>query len=376
MALILEGGGSLLSEVTDSQGCAAFDLPTSAEPAALIAAPYANYWEMLEYDPRHGRIVTCPPLPLAGPAGWWHTALNARGDLDAAGKGLRVGVVDTGCGPHPFLSHVTDVGTFLNGEHLTGANTGVDGFVHGTHVCGILAARPTPGAGFGGIARGVEVFSARAFDDHHVANQGDIANAIEWLVMECQVELINLSLTSEIQSEVVQDAILLAREQGALCLCAVGNSGDAVKFPAALEAAVGVGAVGRQGWGVEGSMAAARVPKEPHKHGADGFYLANFSCSGSGLDVVGPGVGIISTVPARFGLAAPSAVMGGTSMACPAVVGALAAILATRPEILEMERSPARADAVRSALQHCCTDVGLAAEYQGWGLPRIPPRQG
>jgi subtilisin family serine protease len=375
VALILEKGEQLLSELTDSQGRAVFGLPSSAQPRALIATPYAEHWEMLVYEPRHRQIVTCPPLPRTGPDGWWHAALNARGDFDGEGLGVRVGVVDTGCGPHPLLTQVSDVGAFLDGDHVTTVDAGADSLNHGTHVVGILAARPTPGGRFGGVARGLEVFSARAFGPDNVANQGDIANAIEWLVTERQVDLINLSLSSEVRSEVVHDAILLAREHGTLCLCAVGNSGGAVKYPAALEVTVGVGAVGLQGWGVEGSMAAARVPEEPEKIGAEGFYLANFSASGAGVDVVGPGVGVISTVPARFGHTSPYAVMGGTSMACPAVVGALAVILASSPKILEMDRSPARAEAARSALRRHCRDIGLAAEYQGSGLPRIPPRR-
>ena len=360
-----------LSAVTGADGGATFDWPASSGAHGLIAAPYSGHWEMIEYEPQPGSSIECPPLPEVGSTGWWHGAIDSRPGDPREGSGIRIGVIDTGCGPHPHLGNVEDAGCFLNLDHITTGRAGRDPVQHGTHVTGIIASRPANGDGFAGIAVGAEVVTARAFDEETVANQGDLANAIEYLGIERRVDLINLSLSAATLSSILEDAILFARDHGVLCLCAVGNYGGAVRYPAALEAAVGIGAAGRSGWGVEGSSAAARVPDDESKLGSDGYYLANFSCFGSGLNTLGPGVGIISTVPARGGFQSPYAAMCGTSMACPAVTASLAVMLASDGEYLGQERGADRADRARRVLEDSCLDLNLAAAYQGRGLVRI-----
>jgi subtilisin len=374
LALILEGGTDELHAITDSRGIASFELEESAEPEALIAAPYAGHWEMLLHRPQSGQRVDCPPLPMSDELGWWHEVLGTDPESEGAGVGIRVGVVDSGCGPHPFLRHVIDAGAFLHGKHRVERSSGSDGSNHGTHVCGILASRPPSGAGYRGVAPGIELVSARVFDDDNVACQDDIANAIEWLVQEHGVDLVSLSLGAHQLSRILREQLLQAQDEGVLCFCAAGNGAEAVLYPAALEEVVGVGALGRLGWGVPGSLAAARAPEEPQQHGVEGLYLARFSARGPGLDVVGPGVGVISPVPERFGLSAPVAVMDGTSMACPAVAGAAAVILAADEGFRSMARSPARTRAARAILRVHCRGIGLASNDQGWGLPTIRRR--
>jgi subtilisin len=83
------------------------------------------------------------------------------------------------------------------------------------------------------------------------------------------------------------------------------------------------------------------------------------------LDLTGPGVGVLSTVPGGY------ASMSGTSMACPAVTG-FAARMFSMPgykDILNMSRDQARSDAMAEALLQAAKSLGFGPKYEGKGLP-------
>lgn len=369
--LFLRGVGGAQNNQTatsDSDGEVSFDFSPFWTPAAVLASPAGNFWPMLVRGVTDGADIECPPLPT-GPTEWWHEVM-ATVPFDASrGDGIIVGVCDTGVGPHPCLDHVTSVGAFLQGGlDKTG---GADVDAHGSHVCGTIGARPQDDGQFAGIAPGVELFSARVFPPGAGANQGDIANAIDHLSRERKADLINLSLGAPTGSQIERDAILDAVERGTLCICAAANSSGPVEFPAAFPETVAVSAIGRLGWGPPGSVPSLRLPPEADKFGAAGLFLANFSCFGDEIDCAGPGVGIISTVPARHGLTAPYASMGGTSMASPAVCGLLAAQLAAHPFYKTLPRDQTRADTARSILRQASRDIDMKKIFQGFGLPSL-----
>jgi subtilisin len=92
-------------------------------------------------------------------------------------------------------------------------------------------------------------------------------------------------------------------------------------------------------------------------------FIAAFSNVGPQVNVTGPGVGILSTVPDGY------APMSGTSMACPAVVGYAARLLAQLTGVLAMPRTQDRSDAIARALLQSAKNRGFSAELQGAGLP-------
>jgi subtilisin len=375
--LFLRAAGGLdnaLSAHTDAGGAVSFQFGPAWAPAALLVIPAGGHWTMIERAPRDGMTITLPELPATAPAAWWHELF---GPVDATpGSGVRVGVADTGLGPHAHLGHATSTGAFVGGSHDPDPVAGRDVDSHGTHVCGTIAARPGPGDRFaGGIAPGVELFAARVFPSaDEGANQGDIAAAIDHLSSDRAADLINLSLGAANPSEIERDAIVDALERGTLCICAAANSGGPVEFPAAFEESVAVSALGLSGWGPPGSLSSTRLPQQRDRFGAESLYLANFSCFGPEIDCAGPGVGIIASVPERFGLAAPYAAMDGTSMASPAACAMLAARLGASPEYLALPRDITRANQARALLRQACRDIGLGALYQGSGVPTSPGR--
>ena len=374
VTLILRANGgrqNALTTLTDAKGKATFSFSRAWTPAALIVIPAGDHWTMVVRGPVSGATVTCPPLPDTGPLGWWHDVLGLSSPAYELGEGITVGVIDTGAGPHRDLAHVVDAGAFVDAGHTTSTGAGRDVGSHGSHVCGTIGARPKLTSGRpGGIAPGVTLMVARVFANQDSgANQGDIANAIDHLSRERGADLLNMSLGAPVPSEISRDAIIDAAERGTLCICAAANSGGPVEYPAAFPESVAVSALGLEGWGPPGSLASIRLPQEPDKFGNDNLYLANFSCFGPEIDCAAPGVGIIATVPERFGLVAPYLAMDGTSMASPAACGLLAAVLSASADYLGLPRDVTRSERARAILRQVGRDVGLAPQYQGRGVP-------
>ena len=252
---------------------------------------------------------------------------------------------------------------------------------HGTHVTGIIAARPTSNSqDFGGIAAGADVYVARVYagggpaGQEGAASNGDIASAIDSLATTQQVDVMNLSLGGPDPSEIEADAIRAAIEAGVLVICASGNgNGGPVIYPAASPRAVAVSALGFPGTFPQGSIDALSVPQQADHFAASGIYAASFNNIGPQVVCVGPGVGIISTVPQTDPGQPAYAAMSGTSMACPAVCASLAALLGQDQTYRKMPRNAARAQYAWSVLARGLRQIGLNSQYQGFGLASTLP---
>lgn len=360
---------------TDQTGTARFQITLGSVVAAVLVLPAGGYWAVVS----RGEVkapIDCPPLPTDGPLGWWHDVLGIAAAEASAGAGIRIGVVDTGCGPHRNLHHVTPVGAFVDGEVLEAiAASDVD--AHGTHVAGTIGARPTDPGDYAGIAPGAALYAARVFRGPEAgASNADIANAIDALSRGQEVDLINLSLGSTRRSLIVEDAVADAAERGTLCVCAAGNDAKAINYPAALPEAVAVTTVGLAGWGPPGTLSGSRLPSDPALFGLHNLYAASFTSHGPEADATAPGVGIIATVPNHFGGEPLHAAMDGTSMASPVVCAALAVVLSRTPAYRALPRDVSRSNAARSLLNGMLRDIGLPPSYQGRGLPSLVPLVG
>lgn len=374
---LLRGPSGLTGEreaITPATGVVSITYSNAWRPKALIVEPYAGHWPMLVRAPWATNVdVVCPATP-SGVFGWWHAAVG-QGHYDPhAGSGIRIGVIDSGCGPHPALGHATLINAFVQGVVHTHAGASADIETHGTHICGTIGARPNT-TGHAGIAPGAELFAARVrATAGGPADQDDVVLAIEALSGVHQTDLINLSLAAVEPSDLLHDAILVALDQGTLCICAAGNEAPrapGVCFPAAFPECVSVSALGDSACPPAGTLSATRAPSRRDMFGRGGIYLASFSCFGPTLTASAPGVGIIGPVPDRAGFNLPYAVMDGSSMAAPVACGALAVQLARDPLYLSTPRNRIRADLARTKLRLSCQDLGMDTRYQGHGMTRI-----
>jgi len=239
---------------------------------------------------------------------------------------------------------------------------GDNGTRHGTHVGGIIAARGVAPAGRLGIAPGVCLRSYRVFgQDSQQASNFSIAKAIDRAVAD-GCDLINMSLGGGQPDELTSAAIADARAAGTLVIVAAGNDGrQPVSFPARDSGAIAVSALGRKGTFPAKSTERGDVSGPFGRDRKD--FIAAFSNVGPEIDVIGPGVGILSTVPGGY------APMSGTSMACPAVTGVAARLLAGDRRIVRMKRDQDRSDAIAKAVFAAARDLGFGPEFQGHGLP-------
>jgi subtilisin family serine protease len=290
--------------------------------------------------------------------GWGGEAMNLVADGDPAAT-VRVAVIDSGLATtHDDLG--PEGGFDFGGGDSPGTSWGTDGSGHGTHVSGTVAALNN-GFGVRGMAPGVELFGFRVFPE---ATMSKLIGAVDRCI-EHQIDVVNMSLGSSSKSVLLQQRLRAARDAGVLPVAAAGNSAGPVLFPAAFPEALCVAAIGRLGTFPDNSPHAGHVTD---RLSADGrYFAAKFTCRGPEVNVCAPGVAIISSVPPN-GYAA----FDGTSMASPHVAGFAARLLQTLPEIREMARGPARSQALFDAVVARCEPLGLPAEFQGAGLPRLP----
>jgi hypothetical protein len=364
------GPGTRVVTTTDAAGHAAFAYDPSQWFAALvIVTPNDGFWSWWESAPVDGARIEIPALPKSGPAAWWGGLVGAGAYSPTRASGIRLGVIDTGVGPHPYLSHVTSLGSMLGGVYTSTPQAGLDSGEHGTHVCGILAARPIDESGdFGGLAAGASVSVIRVFPPDGSANQGDIADAIDMLAREHRVDLINLSLGGSAPSQIELDAIRAAAEQGALCIAAAGNTGgSSLLYPAAYPEVAAVAAVALVAASPTNATPTLCMPAQADKY-AGNLYVGNFSNAGWGMTCAAPGVGIISTVPARGVVPAPYADLSGTSMATPMVSACLASALSHDQLYLSLPRGPERTRRASAVLLSTLQPLGLSPLLVGHGL--------
>jgi len=286
-----------------------------------------------------------------------------------AGRGVTVAVVDTGVAlNHPALPGIEGV-NLVQEETAGDPGASVDfgpaanGGEHSTHVAGIVGARPSPAFPLRGVAPGATIRSYRVFPNTGKgATNFDIMNAIDRAVKD-NCDIINLSLGGGSEDEGVRAAIGKALDHGVLVVAAAGNdSRKAVSFPAAFMPCVGVSAMGQKGSFPDDSSEASDVDKpfgDPDKT----CFIAGFSNFGPQIDLTGPGVGIVSTLPDdTYG------VMSGTSMACPAVAGVAAHLLSSQPAI-QAKTGTERAEALKEALARSAASKGFGRQFEGFGLP-------
>jgi subtilisin len=348
---------------TTRRGMATLALPAAAERIErLYVFPARSVWGAVQANLAIASEigVALDPIDLGQRDAVRH--FYRGGDLES-GAGVTVGVVDTGVDTRHSDLAVAGGRNTVVGEKP--AEYGDNGEMHGTHVAGIIAARGAPPAGVRGIAPGATLRSYRVFGKGSgQASSYAIIKAIDAAVDD-GCDLVNMSLGGGAPDEATRAAIEDARLRGTLVIVAAGNGGrEPVSFPASDALALAVSAMGRTGTFPAGTPESEYIA--PPRGRDKKNFLASFTNVGPEIDLVAPGVAIVSTVPGGFG------VMSGTSMACPAATGATARILSGHPEILlGMARDRRRSDAMARSLLAAAKPLGLGAVNEGQGMPEI-----
>lgn len=241
------------------------------------------------------------------------------------GEGVTVAVIDTGVAKHSAL-----VDAVIDYRNFSSDSSVEDTVGHGTHVAGIIGARTGMAKG---IAPGCSILSLKVLGHSGMGSNDAVAKAVLHAA-ESKADIICMSLGSARPDSGLHEAIRHAYQQGVIVVCAAGNDGGAVNYPAAFAETIGVGAVDKTGAACE------------------------FSSRGKEIVVAAPGADITSTW-----LNDGYATVSGTSMAAPFVAGTLALYVAAGGKGIDHS-------AVIKALSSTCRDAGEDGRdnVYGWGL--------
>jgi len=252
----------------------------------------------------------------------------------STGAGVKVAILDTGIDPsHPDLA-----GRVSEGVDFTGIGSSLDDNGHGTHVSGTVAAIFSNNDGVYGVAPDATLVPVKVLSASGSGTLDWIIAGIQWSIGN-DIDVINMSLGTSSDMQSLEDACNAAFAEGILIVAAAGNSGnrpgnrDTVEYPGGYASVIAVAA-------------------------SDSNDLrASFSSTGPDVELIAPGVSILSSIPGGG-----YAYYSGTSMASPHVAGVAALVLAANSSLTNLE--------VRSILQQTAEDLGLKQEHQGYGLVR------
>ena len=259
----------------------------------------------------------------------------AQDDFPAAwaagldGTGVRVAVVDTGVqANHPDLAgNVTAGADFVVGNPPSNYAR-IDGYGHGTHVAGTIAAVDNT-IGVVGGAPHATIVPVRVLDCQGAGYTSTVASGIEWAsdaVNGGGAKVINLSLGGCGDDPVLRQSVLDAISRGVVVVAAAGNGFNGAVGCALADEPEYPGAYAGQP-GFAGTIAVGALDGSTDRR-------ASFSNNNPYVTVAAPGVSILSTVP--FGGTAISnasgyAFLSGTSMATPHVSAVAALVLQRCP---------------------------------------------
>lgn len=227
----------------------------------------------------------------------------------ATGRGIKIGILDQGVD----VNHIDLAQNIypLSFDTETGTSPAKLYDSHGTHCAGIAAAVRNNGIQVAGVAPDAKIVSISNSLRSSTNSRLKRADGFVWAYKN-GVDVISNSWGSTTQhaaiNEAIADAFKYGREgKGCIIVFAAGNDGN--RFPVAYPAncndkIIAVGALDRDGT------------------------IAYFSQTGDKLDVVAPGVDVLSTIPNNDTISWP-----GTSMACPHVAGLAALILERNPRL-------------------------------------------
>jgi subtilisin family serine protease len=266
-------------------------------PDVEYAEPNITYQALLEPDDTEYNNQWSLPK-IDAPEAW---------DIETGPASVDIAIIDTGInGTHEDLNGKVLAGyDFINNVPIV-ANTDSDDMGHGTAVAGVASALTNNATGIAGVAWDCDLMPVKVLDAIGYGTAEGLANGIIYAA-DNGAEVINMSLGGT-YSSTVANAVNYAEAAGVIMAAASGNYHPVywptyeITYPARLPNTLAVGSVDSSD------------------------VRASNSCYGPELDVVAPGVSILTTYDTDgYGPAS------GTSLASPHVAGLVALILAQHP---------------------------------------------
>jgi subtilisin family serine protease len=243
------------------------------------------------------------------------------------GAGVRVAVLDTGVyGEHPALQDRVKEFVVIDPLGRTiKTSASFDSDQHGTHVCGTIAGGQTPQGLAIGVAPEADLVVGGVLNGSGTTIA--LVRGLVWAV-ENGAQVINMSLGFSYYDPrfglIFEE---LMQQYGIASVVAIGNSNHGNSCsPGNAYSAFAVGAVGR--------MSRNRADVAFFSSGASLVYPDPNHQLVTKPDIVAPGCNVYSCIPPEGESEGHEyAVMDGTSMATPHVSGAIALLMAAKPDV-------------------------------------------
>lgn len=376
--VVVTGGDGVAQAVREAGGRVLADLPlvrgvSAVVPAERLRGLAGSAQVAAVTADRNGRFVDFA----------WDestTASNFVKTVQAApswsrgnhGKGVGVAVLDTGVSPMPDLD-----GRIVHGPDLSGEASLVDAYGHGTVMAGLIAGNGAAsatraGGAFTGVAPKAHVVAVKVAGRNGVVDVSTVLQAMHWISAyreQYGIRVLNLSWgvasTQSPTVDPINHAVQRLWSQGIVVVVAAGNSGSGsgtITKPGDDPVVLTVGAYNENGdtdpanddvpaWSSRGPTAAGIAKPDLV---APGRTLVALRSPGSAIEANHPKA-----------LVSPSYIRGsGTSQAAAVTSGAVALLLAHRPELTP--------DQVKSVLTGTAAPIsGLGRYIQGSGRLRL-----
>ncbi|WP_246663206.1 S8 family serine peptidase [Rhizobium sp. WL3] len=266
-----------------------------------------------------------------------------------SGAGIKIAVLDTGMD----LGHPDFAGRSIISQSFVPNEAVQDFHSHGTHCIGTACGPKEPtdqNQPRYGVAHQAQIFAGKVLSNAGSGADGWILGGINWAIANhCHVVSMSLGAATSASgfSAAYEAAAQAGLSAGTLIIAAAGNDGGRpVSHPANCPSIMAVGAVDQA-------------------LGKAGFSNITFFPPHGKVDIVGPGVGTLSSVPVSHG---KYGTKSGTSMATPHVAG-IAALHAQSNAAYRGAALWQRLVATALALS------GQPANHVGAGLAQAPYRR-
>ena len=273
------------------------------------------------------------------------------------GKGIGIGVLDSGVSRHPDLKKCV----YRFKDFVYERSEIYDDSGHGTFVCGVLSGDGTLSEGkYRGIAPDARLYVGKVLQKDGDGDYENLVKGLEWLLENkerFQLRLINISAGSKqkdideqvaIKLKRVNDLIQKAYDSNILVVTAAGNSGPQIGSVSDIGAASSSICVGCHDGNYK--FPNTVMCEEYSGRGPSNYVLKK-------PDIVAPGTTIVSCGINGY------CTKSGTSMATPIVTGALA---------LAYEKFPGKsAKDMKHKLIYSADDLGEPWNKQGWGMINV-----
>jgi len=292
-------------------------------------------------------------------------ALATWGAYGGKGKGIRVGVLDTGVDAnHPDLKGKVKAWAEFdeNGKKVTNSKPH-DTDKHGTHCCGIIAGGNASGQWIG-MAPDAELAVAMVLNGQQGGTDAQILAGIDWVV-EQKVHVISMSLggltmDAEVPSTYTE-AILTCLRAGIPVVVAIGNEGSQTTgLPGNDIFAFSVGATDHMDLAAGFSGGRTQIIRQSSYIPREDLPIPYMK-----PEVSAPGVVVQSSVPG-----AKWEAFNGTSMATPHVAGAIALLL-SNTRVLSTTKPAERGFLLQDLITGSVEELGESGQNHRFGFGRI-----